>query len=38
LVVNAEEAERVRHIFKLYLDCNSLMATLRRLDELGWVN
>jgi site-specific DNA recombinase len=38
LIVNAEEAERVRFIFKLYLDCNSLMATLRRLDELGWVN
>ncbi|HSS63306.1 MAG TPA: recombinase family protein, partial [Gammaproteobacteria bacterium] len=38
LIVNVEEAERVRHIFRLYLDCNSLMVTLRRLGELGWVN
>ncbi len=38
LIVNADQAERVRQIFKLYLDCNSLRVTLRRLDELGWVN
>ncbi len=38
LIVNAEEAERVRYIFRLYLECASVSATLRRLDELGWVN
>jgi site-specific DNA recombinase len=38
LVINADEAERVRYIFQLYLDCKSVMATLRQLDQLGWVN
>lgn len=38
LIVNAEEAERVRYIFRLYLECASVSATIRRLDELGWVN
>ncbi|MBP9032483.1 MAG: recombinase family protein [Pseudomonadales bacterium] len=38
LIVNAEEAERVRYIFGLYLECASVSATIRRLDELGWVN
>jgi site-specific DNA recombinase len=38
LIVNAEEAERVRCIFGLYLECASVSATIRRLDELGWVN
>jgi len=38
LVVNPDEAERVRYIFGLYLKCNSVTATIRGLDELGWVN
>lgn len=38
LIVNAEEAERVRYIHRLYLECASVSATIRRLDELGWVN
>jgi site-specific DNA recombinase len=38
LIVNAEEAERVRYIFRLYLECASVSATIRRLDELGWMN
>jgi site-specific DNA recombinase len=38
LVVNDDEAERVRHIFELYLDCSSVSLTIRRLDEMGWTN
>ena len=38
LIVNTDEAERVRHIFELYLKCNSVSATIRRMDALGWVN
>ncbi len=38
LVVTPDEAERVRQIFELYLERKSLMATLRRLEELRWVN
>ena len=38
LVVNEEEADRVRDIFTLYLECESVMQTIRRLDELGWMN
>ncbi len=38
LIVNEEEAERVRFIFRLYLECASVSATVRRMDELGWLN
>ncbi|MFG0243663.1 MAG: recombinase family protein [Phycisphaerales bacterium JB054] len=38
LVVNEEEAKRVRHIFELYLECRSVQQTINRLDQLGWVN
>jgi len=38
LVVNEDEAERVRAIFKLYLEQQSLMATVRELDARGWTN
>jgi site-specific DNA recombinase len=38
LVVNSDEAERVRAIFELYLENRSLMQTIRVLDERGWVN
>ena len=36
LVVNAAEAERVRRIFPLYLECGSVSRTIARLDEMGW--
>ena len=36
LVVNASEAERVRRIFALYLECGSVSRTIARLDEMGW--
>jgi site-specific DNA recombinase len=38
LVVNEEEAGRVRRIFELYLECGSLSQTVRRLDEMGWTS
>jgi len=36
LVVNREEAERVRAIFRLYLEEGSLLPTLLALREKGW--
>jgi len=36
LVVNPDEAERVRCIFETYLELRSVRALARRLDELGW--
>jgi site-specific DNA recombinase len=38
LVVNAEEAERVRATFALFLECGSLPRVLRELECRGWVN
>ena len=38
LVVNEMEAERVRSIFRMYLEHGSVSRVLRRLDELGWSN
>ncbi len=38
LVVNAEEAERVRTIFQLYLEHESLLPVVRELERRGWVN
>jgi site-specific DNA recombinase len=38
LVVNAEEAERVRAIFGLFLEHQSLPAVARELERRGWVN
>lgn len=38
LVVNDDEADRVRTIFELYLDHLSLIVTSMRLDERGWTN
>jgi site-specific DNA recombinase len=38
LVVNEDEAARVRVIFKLYLEHESLMATIKELDTRGWTN
>jgi site-specific DNA recombinase len=36
LVVNPEEADRVRAIFGLYLERGALLAVLRELDQRGW--
>ena len=38
LAVNAAEADRVRRIYELYLECGSVLKTMRRLDEMGWKN
>jgi site-specific DNA recombinase len=38
LLVNNDEAARVRAIFQLYLETRSLTATIQRLDQRGWVN
>jgi site-specific DNA recombinase len=37
LVVNEDEAERVRQIFKLYLKHESLIPTARAIEARGWV-
>jgi site-specific DNA recombinase len=36
--VNEDEASRVREIFALYLEHQALLATVKRIDERGWVN
>jgi len=38
LVVNKEEAERVRAIFTLYLEIGSLLATAHELNARGWTS
>ena len=38
LLVNADEAVRVRAIFELYLKHQSMIATIQELDRRGWVN
>lgn len=38
LLVNEDEATRVRAIFDLYLEHQSLIETIKVLDERGWVN
>jgi DNA invertase Pin-like site-specific DNA recombinase len=38
LVVNADEAERVRAIFKLYLQHESLLPVVQELERRGWRN
>jgi site-specific DNA recombinase len=38
LVVNPEEAERVREVFRLYLEGTTVLNIVRRLDQLGWRN
>lgn len=37
LVVNADEAERVRAIFGLYIEIRSLLGTAAELNRRGWV-
>lgn len=36
LVVNTEEAKRVREIFRLYLELGSLIPVVEELDRRGW--
>jgi site-specific DNA recombinase len=38
LVVNEAEAERVRTIFELYLEHESLLPVVQELERRGWVN
>ena len=38
LIVNEDEAARVRAIYELYLDRQSLIATIKELDARGWTN
>jgi site-specific DNA recombinase len=38
LMVNEDEAARVRAIFEQYLDRESLLATIKELDARGWTN
>ena len=38
LIVNEDEAARVRAIFELYLERQSMIATIEELDCRGWVN
>jgi site-specific DNA recombinase len=38
LLVNADEAARVRAIFALYLEHESLLPVLRELEQRGWTN
>jgi site-specific DNA recombinase len=36
LVVNEPEAERVRHVFRLFLEAGSLVETVSELNRRGW--
>ncbi|MAT16304.1 MAG: resolvase [Planctomyces sp.] len=36
IIVNEKEAERVQTIFEMYLDHQSLLETVKALDERGW--
>jgi site-specific DNA recombinase len=38
LMVNEDEAARVRAIYELYLDRESLVATIKEIDARGWTN
>ena len=38
LVVNEPEAERVRAVFRLYLEHESLLPVVQELERRGWVN
>jgi site-specific DNA recombinase len=38
LVVNPEEAERVREVFRLYNEGTTVLDIVRRLDQFGWRN
>ena len=36
LILNADEAQQVRNIFKLYLDYNAMLPVVREIDRRGW--
>jgi len=38
LAVNAEEAERIREMFRLYLEGTPVLEIVQRFDKLGWRN
>jgi len=38
LIIHDAEAARVREIFSMYLECQSLLATVKVLNERGWNN
>ena len=38
LIVNKDEAVRVKAIFELYLDLGSLLAVVQELEKRGWTN
>ena len=38
LLVNDDEAERVRAIFALYLEHEALLPVVQELERRGWVN
>jgi site-specific DNA recombinase len=38
LMVNEDEAARVRAIYEIYMDHQSLIATIKELDARGWTN
>ena len=38
LVINADEAARVREIFAMYLKLGTLLPVVQKLEKLGWVN
>jgi site-specific DNA recombinase len=38
LLVNADEAERVREIFRLYLEHEALLPVVQELERRGWTN
>jgi site-specific DNA recombinase len=38
LIVNEDEAASVRTIFELYLEHQSLIATIQEIDRRGWIN
>ena len=38
LIINDDEATRVRTIYELYLENQSIMATIKEIDRRGWTN
>ncbi len=38
IVVNEDEADRVRAIFELYIEFQSIIKTIKELDRRGWKN
>ena len=38
LIINDDEAIRVRTIYELYLENQSIMATIKEIDRRGWTN